>query len=427
MKKLLNKNTSIFAFVIAMMTETSVSAQMAQQPVGMRYVGNQQYMGTRTTYMPNPNNQRYVAPSVNSVYATQMRRVNEIPLYGKNKNMYFYNQKKRDEGDFHDSGLYLFASYSTGKNNKGINAEKSVWDADGVVYMGGSDSNTDMGTANGFTIGVGREMSKTLSAEFMFSSYTGMKYGDSAKVLVELEDDEGNIYEEVDSTSYEVVDGGKITSNFIGVGLRYNLDRFLGSFGGRLKPYFGVQVGLAQNTIDDFTITDPTGYTSGDIAPADLTQDDFTDSSEGLSVGTTYESTSVYDGELTTIGATIKSFGLGLEAGLTISLEGSLSLDIFYKMNRFGKVETSGNILSVYNEDSVSYYLPDNYNTATSTDEVSCDSGFTATALTFGETPYFICQTGISTTENVQTLTSRQKETGDMLFQQYGVKLKYMF
>lgn len=114
MKKLLNKNTSIFAFVIAMMTGTSVSAQMAQ-PVGMRYVGNQQYMRARTSYMPNPNNQRYVAPSVNSVYATQMRRVNEIPLYGKNKNMYFYNQKKRDEGDFHDSGLYLFASYSTGK------------------------------------------------------------------------------------------------------------------------------------------------------------------------------------------------------------------------------------------------------------------------------------------------------------------------
>ena len=209
--------------------------------------------------------------------------------------------------------------------------------------------------------------------------------------------------------------------------MRYNLDRFLGSFGGRLKPYFGVQVGLAQNTIDDFTITDPTGYTSGDIAPADLTQDDFTDSNEGLSVGTTYESTSVYDGELTTIGATIKSFGLGLEAGLTISLEGSLSLDIFYKMNRFGKVETSGNILSVYNEDSVSYYLPDNYNTAYEEHEVSCDPGFTATKLKFGETPYFICQTGITTTEDVQTLTSRQKETGDMLFQQYGVKLKYMF
>ena len=80
-----------------------------------------------------------------------------------------------------------------------------------------------------------------------------------------------------------------------------------------------------------------------------------------------------------------------------------------------------------FTTNSVSYYLPDNYNTATSTDEVSCDSGFTATALTFGETPYFICQTGITTTEGVQTLTSRQKETGDMLFQQYGVKLKYMF
>ena len=98
-------------------------------------------------------------------------------------------------------------------------------------------------------------------------------------------------------------------------------------------------------------------------------------------------------------------------------------------MNRFGKVETSGNILSVYNEDSVSYYLPDNYNTASSTDEISCDPGFTAKEKKFdeAEAPYFICQTEITTTEDVQTLTSRQKETGDMLFQQYGVKLKYMF
>ena len=154
-------------------------------PVAMQNVGTQQYIGGQTVLQGvqrdsvtgNVTPTVQVAPTINSVYATPMRRVNEIPLYGKNKNLYFYAEKKPDESVFHDSGLYVFAAYSTGKNKNGINAEKSIYD-DADNWFGGSDANSDMGTANGLTLGVGRQMSDSLGVEFMYSRYTGMKYGD---------------------------------------------------------------------------------------------------------------------------------------------------------------------------------------------------------------------------------------------------------
>ena len=391
-----------------------VFAQTAT-PVGMQYVGSQQYIGQNRTITPNTKTTK-VAPQINSVYATPMKRVNEIPLYGKNKNVYFYNQPKKDEGLFAGSGLYMFAAFSTGSNNNGVNSEKDTgyWDD---LYMGGSDSNTDMGTANGLTLGFGRVMSDTLSVEFLYSSYNGMEYGNFAKLY-----DYDEEYDEyfINDFTYEVIDGGDISSDFIGIGLRYNLDNVFGMLGGRLKPYFGFQLGIAQNTISDYTFSDPNGYIDGPDVNYLLTVSDEDIAAEGLIDNQIYTDYAYSNGTITFIGKTTKTFGAGLELGLTLELDSSIELDFFYKMNTFGKVKTSGNVISTYDETTTDFYIaPEG--------ALSCNEGYTG-YYNGADGTYYICIANNSfSNTGITTLEQRREESGDMLFQQYGVKLKYMF
>ena len=387
-------------------------------PIGMRYTGSQQYIGQNTTVVnPMMQHQQYVAPQINSIYAQPMNRVNEIPLYGKNKNLYFYNQKKKDEGPLSGSGLYIFAEFSTGKTNNGINIEN------GEADNGEADANKDMGTANGITLGAGRVMSNDLNVEFMYSSYTGMKYGDWVKFYEEetIQDDEGNDITEtvVNDSTYEVVSGGNITSQFIGFGFKYNLEGMFGILLGRLKPYFGFQIGIAENTIKDFTVSDPDGY-YGNYAIPDVNSTDFDENEDipadcygnGSNICTAEEYT---NGTLDFIGTTNRSIAGSLEAGFTVELEGNLSIDFFYKYNHFGKVKTSGNILSTYDLNETDFYV---------TEDANCISGYTESSVS---NTYTVCTSDTFTTEDEQSLTQRRVQSGDMNFSQYGIKLRYMF
>lgn len=440
-KKLFNIKTSSITTILGLVLGTSVSAQNAR-PIGMQYAGTQNYYGRNTTVMPQQMPQKTVAPTINSVYATPMRRINEIPLYGKNKNTYFYNEQKRNEGPFSGSGLYMFASFSTGNATEGINAEKSIWDNDGI-YIGGSDKNDEMGTANGLTLGVGRVMSNSLSVEFMYSSYTGMEYGTFAKFenveYLEEEDEEtGDIIEienyYTDDTTYEIIDGGGISSDFIGLGFKYNLENVFGALGGRLKPYFGFQLGIANNTIKDYTINDPDGYGFGyDYNEFPFDPEYYAEELEeiistipsGGAESESFFSESYYDGEITFIGKTNRTFGAGIEAGFTLELEGNLEIDIFYKLNMFGKIKTSGNTLSIYNSDSTEYYLVDNYQS--SNPDNPCGDFYSAGVVDYNGNSYSVCYYTGDTIYDVQTMNQRHVESGDMTFQQFGIKLKYMF
>ena len=413
------KNILLSAITIFELSSSPVFAQNAN-PVGMRYVGSQQYAGQNTTIV-NPNTQtKYVAPQINSIYAQQMNRVSEIPLYGKNKSVYFYGQQKKDEGPFAGSGLYMFAAFSTGKTENGINLEH------GEISNGEADANDDMGTATGLTLGVGRVMSNSLSVEFMYSNYSKMKYGDWVKFNSTTEepvlDENGEETEEseevpfVDDTTYEVVSGGGITSRFIGLGFKYNLENLFGSIAGRLKPYFGFQLGIAENSIDDFTVNDEEGYYDGDSIP-DLNSEDEEDPIGDLSTdGTSYFEESYYNGEINFIGDTTRSFAIGAEVGFSVELEGNLSIDIFYKMNNFGKVKTSGNSLSIYDIDTTEFYI--------SSEDSECADGFT---IASSDDTNIVCVADAITDEGIQSLTQRRVQSGDMSFRQYGIKLKYMF
>ena len=428
-KTLLN----ILSFTTAILGFASAPAiSQTAQPVGMQYVGSQQYIGTQQQIIP----QRQLSPTINSVYAVPMQRVNEIPLYGKNKSMYFYGQPKKEEGLFANGGLYLFGSFTTGKTTEGINSENFEND---FAFPIGSTAHKDMGDASGISFGFGRAMSSNLNIELMYSKYTGMNYGKFVQSTITVDDyneevdpeekndmcyDEEGFYicSEKISDDYEV-SGGDVTTDFFGIGFQYKLDgMFGGIFGGMLVPYIGAQVGFAMNDLADYTVYD-LGYSDGDL----LYEDGGTDPDSGEPMGDMLNSEcennfdpnnpciqyDYSDGEITFLGKTNKTFGYGLEVGFTIALESNFEIDLFFKRNMYGKAQNSGNVLSSYYVEETYFYADENG------DGASCPGGWD-----FVEETYCV---GYSDGYIEESQSTGAVESGNVYMNQYGIKIKYMF
>lgn len=414
--------TAILGFAV-----TPAFAQIAQ-PVAMQKVGSQQYIGQSQQII---STRQQTAPVINSVYAEPMQRVNEIPLYGKNKSMYFYNQPKNQDGLFADGGLYLFGSFSTGKTTKGVNAEN----ASSSFFNGiGSTAHDDMGDPTGISFGFGRHMSSDLNLELMYTKYTGLKYGNYIQNIYEYEDEENDAcYEDgvyicdiikEKNDDYEVTSGGKISSDFFGLGFQYKLDHMFGSLlGGMLKPYIGVQIGFAMNNIDNYIIEDPDGFSSGDI----MYEEDFdnlddngaptiepnTDCS-GATSSDFCTQIDYYDGEITYIGKNNRTFGYGLEAGFTVALENNMEIDFFYKRTMLGKVQTSGTVLKSYYTQEIYFY-----ENPQSGSQSGCTDGF------YSDGDNWCIYEENESIEDSEI--KRNVESGDININEFGIKIKYMF
>ena len=85
-------------------------------------------------------------------------------------------------------------------------------------------------------------------------------------------------------------------------------------------------------------------------------------------------------------------------------------------MNHFGKVETSGNVLSDYLSETTEFYVI----------EASAANPTGEKLGSIGD-DYDLYSLGTEDTGSIQTLIERTKESGDLNFHQYGIKLKYMF
>ena len=367
---------------------------------------------------------RYVAPQVNSVYAQPMRRMDSIPLYGKNKSAYFYGQQPQDEGMFAGGGLYVFGLISTGATQGGVNMERPQH----LVPYIGSDSNTDMGEATGYSIGFGRVLSSTLAVEFSYTDFSGMSYGYSSKVLSQREsyvdEDTGEtVYEPFVYEGFDIIEGGGIDSKFVSVGFQYKLGNMFGTLlGGMIKPYVGLHVGYSMNTLGTYSFTDKGGYTDGDSMEVDDDEDgvpDLTFNGYCSAADDICEQINYIDGTITYEGKTTRTFGYALEAGLTMALDANLELDFFYKRNVLGKVQNSGNMFSTYYEQVIDWYDNDD---GTGFANV-CEAGYSAGVTSAG---YPICEI-VYPEVVIDTLTPRVVESGKVNINQFGVKLRYLF
>jgi len=437
-----------------------------------------------------------MAPRINTIYASPMMRTNEIPMYGKNKSAYFYNAPKEDRGAFGDAGLYAFASYAQGPTTGGgVNL-------DNPYAQYGSEANDTMGDATSFGVGVGRILNSNMHLELAYTSTSGMKYGNYARFFGEGEggldddclDEDGNDIcgEELAATlsgrsngqavpgggsrsragstslarasgnvtvaldGDEVVSGGTIRSDFFSVGMQYRLDRVFGSImGGMLKPYVAGHIGMAINTINDYTLLSSSWVDDGDIY--ELDEDDIP--TEYIMEKTcTDEWCDVFeygDANVLFKGAATKNFGYALEAGLTLAIEKNFQIEFFYKWSNYGRVATSGNAIvdqyvdpvGVLNMDSIiescdsssEPYCQDllaaagnDINVKTVLKNICVANGGSDLRIVgdigdMGTTDFQAqCISYGDTFREVEVL-NRNTESGEISFRQFGVKLKYLF
>jgi hypothetical protein len=225
-----------------------------------------------------------------------------------------------------DSGLYIGLSvgYSMSVGG-GIQADyrnENTADAKGFFAPGAfSEAEYKTDTILPLQVSVGAALNSDLRIDFSYTRYSGLSYPDNVKTG----DGVGGF---IDVTAT----GGSITSNATMLNLYYNLDSYTGYMaGGALRPYIGVGLGIAFNTIADYLVYDPNFY-----------------SEAGIEEGATYGPdviTAISDIYAYHAGGTTEQLAYMLEGGLTTELEGGIKLDFFVRYSGLGKVQSSGSIV----------------------------------------------------------------------------------
>jgi opacity protein-like surface antigen len=101
--------------------------------------------------------------------------------------------------------------------------------------------------------------------------------------------------------------------------------------GGSLRPYVGVGLGIAFNTIADYLVYDPNFYSESGIVEG-----------EYYDPGTLTAVSDIYGYHA---GGTTEQLAYMLEGGLTTELEGGIKLDFFVRYTGLGEVQSSGSIV----------------------------------------------------------------------------------
>ena len=314
------KKVGFFAALTGVLFGANIASDAATYPV---YTG---YQGTNATgnVVMLPTAGGVVMPTTNPNVATPTRITGSLPRVGSNSTQTttVAGRQYYQPADFDrlaDSGLYvgLSVGYSASISG-GMIAD--YMNEDGGQFVPGAfqeaSFNTD--TVIPLQLSVGASINNDLRVDFGYLRYSGLAYPS----MVQSADGIGGY---VDAT----VDGGAITSNATMLNLYYNIDAYTGYLaGGMLRPYVGVGVGIALNTIADYVVYDGTFYSEMEpsvAGPGDIT---------GISDVYAYHN-----------GGTTEQLAFMFEGGLTTELDGGIKIDFFVRYSNLGKVKTSGSIV----------------------------------------------------------------------------------
>lgn len=308
----------------AALTGVLFGANFAADAVYPVYSG---YQGTNANgqVIMLPTTSGTVMPTNNPNVATPTRITGTLPRVGSNTTMVSSTVAGRQyyqPADFDrlaDSGLYvgLSVGYSASISGGMIS---DYMNEDGGQFVPGAFQeaafNTD--TVIPLQLSVGASINNDLRVDFGYLRYSGLAYPS----VVQSADGIGGYVE-------ATVDGGAITSNATMLNLYYNIDSYTGYLaGGMLRPYVGVGVGIALNTIADYVVYDSTFYSEMEpsmAGPGDIT---------GISDVSAYHN-----------GGTSEQLAFMFEGGLTTELDGGIKIDFFVRYTNLGKVRTSGSIV----------------------------------------------------------------------------------
>lgn len=315
------KISAILAGFVAM----AHSVAMAAYPVyPTRQTANNGVVIPAGVQLPSANS-RIVGtsgmPTMQSVTAAQPTRVTgALPRVGSaatTAGRQYYQASDYDR--LADSGLYVGLSAAYAASVMG-NMSADYANEQNAFFVPGAfqDASFKKDSVIPLQLSVGASINNDFRVDFSYLRYTNLSYPSN----VETSNGAGGFIS-------AKVDGGAITSNATMLNLYYNIDSFTGYLaGGALRPYVGVGVGMALNTIADYVVYDPTFYSEMDPAVAgagDLT---------AISDVTAYHN-----------GGTTEQFAFMLEGGVTTDMNGGVKLDFFVRYANLGQVKTSGSII----------------------------------------------------------------------------------
>lgn len=273
------------------------------------------------SYMPQTQTQMQGMPAA----ANPHRVTGALPRVGKDATAGRQYYQPEDYDRLADSGLYIglsigYAVSVLGQIKTDYANEKDAFFAPGAFV--GAAYKTD--TVLPLQLSVGAAINSDLRVDFSYSRYSGISYPNS--VQTGAGPDESYGFTDVQAT------GGAISSNATMLNLYYNLDSFTGYMaGGALRPYVGLGVGIATNTIADYLVYDPNFY-----------------SEQGIVDGEIYDPgtlTAISDIYAYHAGGTMEQLAYMLEGGVTTELDSGMKIDFFVRYSGLGKVQSSGSIV----------------------------------------------------------------------------------
>ena len=311
------KKVGFLAALTGVLFGVSHGADATVYPV---YTG---YQGTNAAgqVVMLPTNTGTVIQTTNQNVASNNTRVTgALPRVGSNATTagrQYYQASDFDR--LADSGLYVGLSVGYSASVSGSILSDYMNEELGQFFPSAfQEADFDTDTVIPLQLSVGASINNDLRIDFGYLRYSGIAYPS----VVQSADGVGGYVE-------ATVDGGAITSNATMLNLYYNIDSYTGYLaGGMLRPYVGVGVGIALNTIADYVVYDNTFYSEMEpsvAGPGDLT---------GISDVYAYHN-----------GGTSEEFAFMFEGGLTTEMDGGIKIDFFVRYTNLGTVRTSGSII----------------------------------------------------------------------------------
>ena len=224
------------------------------------------------------------------------------------------------------------------------------YEGDGIVYGGSeyyppmNEISEGLGDPKALYIGFGVMQDRNIRVEVNYTNLSGLKYDGTAYATDQWcgpWDFGDDFY--FDCAEELPVSGGGISSNALMINVQIPLTEMFGTFfDGLITPYVGGGIGMAFNTLDDYSVYDEFG-------DANISRPN----SNG-ELGYPYEGDDYlagwydYDGTITHFGATTNNRAWSVEAGLTFNIDRKTMFDVYYKMSNFGTVKSRDTIFYSY-------------------------------------------------------------------------------
>jgi len=210
-----------------------------------------------------------------------------------------------------------------------------------------NDRHGSLGKPSVVSAGLGAESSYGPRVEIGVSMMSGLRYAHSGMVAFNqlcspgIENvQDNNEYKFCDRSDYGISGGGINSTNF-SVNVFYDVSEFFEEYlDHRIRPYIGGNIGLAFNTVDDYTVFDSVGYGVAPI-PMPYGQTEIYDDNVGFYYA---------DGILRHFGMTTRALSWGLEVGVGLELASKTKLDVYWRRSDWGRVASGA-------EMATSYYL----------------------------------------------------------------------